>query len=276
MQDGRALQAGTSHYLGQNFARASNVQFQSSAGQMEFAHTTSWGVSTRLIGALIMTHADDDGLVLPPRLAPLHVVIVPILRDEAARAAVLKYCDSLAKEIAAQNYAGEAVRVKVDARDEDGPAKRWAWIKKGVPVILEVGPKDLEKGCVAVTRRDDVVGKKTFPARAEFIAGLGTLLAEMQTKCFERAATIRTARARTDIKTWAEFEKYFGKNDENLFNSQTGFVCAPWSGDEAATEVKLKPLGVTIRCLPFDQKVSGNCVITGDAAKYEAIFARAY
>lgn len=276
MQDGRALQSCTSHYLGQNFARAANIEFQSKEGRQELCHTTSWGLSTRIIGGLIMTHADDDGLVLPPRIAPLHVVVVPILRDETTRQAVLEYCDSLAKEISAQQYAGEGVRIKVDARDEDAAAKRWNWIKKGVPVVLEVGPKDIEKNGVAVTRRDDVAGKKQFPTRGEFAGALPTILAEMQKKYFNRALEIRTGRTRTDIKTWTEFENYFGKNDENLFTSNVGFVRAPWSGDEAATDAKLKPLGVTIRCLPFNQNISGPCVITGAAAKYEAIFARAY
>jgi prolyl-tRNA synthetase len=276
MQDGRALQSCTSHYLGQNFAKSANIQFQSKTGALELCHTTSWGLSTRVIGGLIMTHADDDGLVLPPKLSPEQVVIVPILRDENARAAVLEYCDSLAKEIAALNYAGEAVRVRVDLRDDEASTKRWNWIKKGVPVILEIGPKDIEKSGVAVTNRLDVAGKKTFPTRAEFVAGLPALLADMQQKIHARALELQTSRTRMDIKTWAEFEKYFGKNEDSNFSESPGFVRAPWSGDENATEAKVKPLGVTIRCLPFDQKVSGNCVITGGPAKYEAIFARSY
>jgi prolyl-tRNA synthetase len=276
MQDGRALQSCTSHYLGENFAKAANIQFQSKSGGLELCHTTSWGLSTRVIGGLIMTHADDDGLVLPPRLAPEQVVIVPILRDESARAAVLEYCDSLAKEISALNYAGEAVRVRVDKRDDEASNKRWAWIKKGVPLVLEIGPKDIEKNGVAVTNRLDVAGKKTFPTRAEFMASLPELLADMQQKIHARALEMQTSRTRTDIKTFAEFEKYFGKNEDGNFAESPGFVRAPWSGDEAATEEKIKPLGVSIRCLPFDQNVSGNCVITGKSAKYEAIFARAY
>ncbi len=276
MQDGRALQAGTSHYLGQTFARALDIKYQSREGTIEYTHTTSWAITTRLIGALIMTHADDDGLVLPPRLAPEQVIIVPILRDENARAAVLEYCDSLAKEIAEQTYADEPVRVKVDKRDDEASNKRWAWVKKGVPVILEVGPKDIEKNGVAVTNRLDVAGKKQFPTRAEFISGLPALLGDMQQKIHAKALEMQTSRTRTDIKTFAELEKYFGKNEDSNFAESPGFVRAPWSGDEAATEAKIKPLGVSIRCLPFDQNVSGNCMITGGPAKYEAIFARAY
>jgi len=276
MQDGRALQAGTSHYLGQNFARALDIKYQTREGSVEYVHTTSWAVTTRLIGALIMAHGDDDGLVLPPRLAPQQVVIVPILRDESARAAVLEYCNKLAAEIAPQSYAGEAVRVKLDARDEEAITKRWNWIKKGVPVILEIGPKDIEKDGVAVTRRDDMAGKKTFPGRSEFIAGLPALLDEIQNGIFARALKMQQSRMRTDIKTWAEFESYFDKNEDSAYDTSPGFVRASWSGDEAATEAKIKALGVSVRCLPFDQNISGNCIITGAPAKYEAIFARAY
>ena len=276
MQDGRALQSCTSHFLGQNFSHAANVQFQSKEGKQEFAYTTSWGLSTRVIGGLIMAHADDDGLVLPPRLAPEQVVIVPIIRDEAQRAAVLDYCDSVAKEISAQSYEGEPVRVRVDRRDDEATNKRWGWIKKGVPLVLEVGPKDIEKNGVAVVRRDDVAGKKTFPLRTEFVAGVVQTLTEMQSKIHARALEMQKSRTRTDIKTFAELEAYFGKNEDKNFSDMPGFVRAPWSGDEEATDAKLKPLGVTVRCLPFDQKVSGTCVVTGKPAKYEAVFARAY
>ncbi|HRJ13067.1 MAG TPA: proline--tRNA ligase, partial [Alphaproteobacteria bacterium] len=193
MQDGRALQAGTSHYLGQNFARAANIQFQSPEGKLELAHTTSWGVSTRLIGGLIMTHADDDGLVLPPKLAPEQIVIVPILRDEARRAEVMDYCERLTRDLSAKTFAGENIRVRFDQRDMEAADKRWGWVKKGVPIVLEVGPKDIEKKCVAVMRRDDLAAKKTFPLRDEFVAGAVALLEEIQTGIFARAAAMRDA-----------------------------------------------------------------------------------
>lgn len=276
MQDGRALQAGTSHYLGQNFARAANIQFQSAEGKLELAHTTSWGVSTRLIGGLIMTHADDDGLVLPPRLAPEQIVIVPILRDETKRAEVLDYCYDLAADLEKHKFAGETLRVKIDRRDREAADKRWEWVKKGVPIVLEIGPKDIEKKCVALTRRLDLAAKKTFPERDEFVSGAPAMLEDMQAAIFARAAKMRDGRMRADITTWDAFEKHFGKDSDGGFDKNPGFVRAPWSGDEAETEGKLKPLGVSIRCLPLEQNVEGLCVITGRPAKFEAIFARAY
>jgi prolyl-tRNA synthetase len=154
MQDGKALQAGTSHFLGQNFAKASEIKYLSAEGKEEFAWTTSWGVSTRLIGGLIMTHSDDNGFVVPPRIAPLHVVIVPIYRNDQEKAQVLEYVQSLAKDLKAQNFSGGTVRVKVDDRDIRGGDKAWQYIKQGVPVRVEVGPRDMAKGEVFVGRRD--------------------------------------------------------------------------------------------------------------------------
>jgi prolyl-tRNA synthetase len=276
MQDGRALQMCTSHYLGQNFARAANIQFQSPEGKLELAHTTSWGLTTRVIGAAIMTHSDDDGLVLPPRLAPEQIVIVPILRDEARRAEVVDYCEKLTRELSAKTFADEPLRVKFDQRDMEAPDKRWQWVKKGVPLVLEIGPKDVEKKGVAVTRRDDLAAKKTFPARDEFVAGVVDLLAEIQSGIFTRAAAMRDSRTRRDITTLDALRDYFGKNEEGVFDKNPGFVRAPWNGDDAAAEAVLKPLGVSIRCLPLDGEPSGPCIITGGPAKFEAVFARSY
>ena len=158
MQDRKALQAGTSHFLGQNFARAQEIKFQDQNGQEVYAWTTSWGVSTRLIGALLMTHSDDDGLVLPPRLAPEHVVILPIYRDDQQRAAVLEYCQTLEQEIKPIEFADGKVRVSIDDRDIRGGEKNWQHVKRGVPLRVEVGPKDIAKNAVFVGRRD--TGKK--------------------------------------------------------------------------------------------------------------------
>ena len=166
MQDGKALQAGTSHYLGQNFSKAANISFQNKSGEMEFAHTTSWGVSTRLIGGLVMGHSDDDGLRLPPAIAPQQVVIVPILRDEAEATRIMLYCEQVASQLRGQNYLGQPVRVKIDSRDLPGPDKRWQWIRKGVPLILEIGPRDVEGGNVALTRRLDLSQEGHSSSRA--------------------------------------------------------------------------------------------------------------
>src|SRR4051812_43754588 len=186
VQDRMAIQAGTSHFPGQNFSRASGIQFQTRDGKQEFGWTTSWGMTTRMIGTLIMAHADDDGLVLPPRIAPTHVVIVPITTKEESRAAVLEAADKLAGELRAQNYAGVPIEVEVDSRDLGGGVKNWEWIKKGVPIRVELGPRDLESGNVAVTRRDQPVKAKEFIASAEFVSRAAEILDQMQQNLLQR------------------------------------------------------------------------------------------
>src|SRR3954465_6733502 len=187
VQDCKAIQAGTSHFLGQNFARASGIQFQTRDGKQEFGWTTSWGMSTRMIGTLIMAHADDDGLVLPPRIAPTHVVIVPITTKEESRAAVLEAADKLAGELRAQNYAGVPIEVEVDTRDLGGGVKSWEWVKKGVPLRVELGPRDLDSGNVAVSRRDQPVKAKEFLKMEEFAGKASEMLAAMQANLLARA-----------------------------------------------------------------------------------------
>src|ERR1043166_5766455 len=168
-QDRKAIQAGTSHFLGQNFSRASGIQFQTRTGTQEFGWTTSWGMSTRLIGTVIMAHADDDGLVLPPRLAPIHIVILPITTKEIGRASVLEAADKLAAQLRAQRCFEAPIEVEVDRRDLGGGVKNWEWIKKGVPLRVELGPRDLESGNVALSRRDHAVKAKQFVKTDEFV-----------------------------------------------------------------------------------------------------------
>ena len=186
MQDRKALQAGTSHFLGQNFSKAQDIKFQNDAGEVQHAWTTSWGVSTRLVGGLIMTHGDDDGLVLPPRLAPAHVVIIPIYRSDDERASVLNYCESLRAELSAQLYECEPVRVRIDDRDMRGGDKKWHWVKRGVPVRLEIGPRDIADGKITPSRRDTTVRGDATP-RAELVANIARLLTDIQKALFERA-----------------------------------------------------------------------------------------
>ena len=276
MQDGRALQAGTSHYLGLTFAKAMNIQFQSREGKQEFAHTTSWGVSTRLLGALIMTHGDDNGMQMPPRIAPQQIVILPILREGAQNDAVIKYCKTLKTALQAQTFKGLPLRVRLDARDIQGSDKRWEWIKKGAPLLLEIGPRDVEGEKVCVTCRDQLSAGKRFMARAEFLQNAVAELTAIQKALFDAALALRKSRLMMDIKDWAAFESYFKKDDDNSFSSGQGFVRAKWSGNEASL-AKLDPLGVTVRCIPFDQDgKTGPCVLTGKPATQDIIFARAY
>src|ERR1700694_4600706 len=169
VQDRKAIQAGTSHFLGQNFARASGIQFQTRDGKQEFGWTTSWGMTTRMVGTVVMTHGDDDGLILPPRLAPTHIVILPITPKEEPRARVLEACDALALQLRGKHFADSPIEVEVDRRDLGGGVKNWEWIKKGVPLRVELGPRDLESGKVAVSRRDQPVKAKEFLATEELV-----------------------------------------------------------------------------------------------------------
>jgi prolyl-tRNA synthetase len=276
MQDGRALQAGTSHYLGQNFAKSIGIQFQNREGQLEYVHTTSWGVSTRLLGAIVMTHADDDGMRMPPRIAPHQIVIVPIARDDGDRAGILGYCEKLRAELVAQVYAGAPLRVKLDARDMAGADKKWEWIKKGAPLLLEIGQRDIDGGKICVSRRDQLAAGKRFVPRDEFVGGAVAELAAAQKNLFDQALAFQKARTVTDIKTRADFEAYFKKDADNTFVGGQGFVRAKWSGDPDSLKA-IEELGVTVRCIPFDQDGKpGVCVLTGAPATEDAIFARAY
>lgn len=278
MQDGRALQAGTSHYLGQNFAKAFHIEFQNAEGAQENAYTTSWGVSTRLVGALVMTHADDNGLRVPPRVAPHQVVIVPMLRKEGSEE-VLSYARRVADEVRAQSFAGgRPIEVLVDDTLYEAREKKWKWVKRGVPLLLELGPKDTANDGVSYLRRDQGVSDYVRGGRAEFVAGVGALLDEIQDAYLAQARAYQEARTRRDITSAEAFRAYFAEVDENAGASeQPGFVVAKFCGD-VACEARIKDdLGVTIRCLPFDQSgTEGPCVVCGATATTDAVFARAY
>ena len=276
MQDGRALQAGTSHYLGQNFSKSIGIQFQSREGNLEHVHTTSWGVSTRLLGAIVMTHGDDDGMRMPPRVAPWQVVIAPILREDVDKRKIMNYCESLKSELQTQTYAGASVRVKLDARDIAGADKKWEWIKKGAPLLLEIGPRDMDGNKVCVTRRDKMQDGKRFIERATFVKTIAEELGAAQKNLYDEALAFQKSRTVSNIKNKADFIAYFGKEGDSGFNSKIGFVRAKWSGDPASLKA-LDELGVTVRCIPFDQDgKAGICVLTGAPATQDVIFARAY
>ena len=277
MQDRKALQAGTSHFLGQNFSRAQEIKFQDQAGQQVFAWTTSWGVSTRLIGGLIMTHADDDGMVIPPRLAPKHAVILPIYRTDEERSLVLDYCKSLRTELEAQSYHGTPVRVLIDDRDLRGGEKNWQQVKRGVPLRLEVGPRDVASGAVFLARRDRSPKEKQSISRVELVQSINRLLDEMQTGLFQRALAMRQEHTRA-IDSLDDFRAYFTPKNRTAEEPEIhgGFALCHWCEDPRVEEV-LKELKVTIRCVPLEgDNEPGKCIFTGGPSAKRAVFAKAY
>jgi len=276
MQDRKALQAGTSHFLGQNFSRASDIKFLSEQGQLMHAWTTSWGVSTRLIGGLIMGHADDDGLVLPPRLAPLHAVILPVLAKSAEAGPVLQYCEQLAGELRQTTYDGAPLRVEVDRREVRGGDKLWTWVRKGVPLRLEIGPRDLARDQVSLGRRDREPKDRSNLPRRELLASLGQILGEMQRNLLARARAFREENTRP-IDSKDEFYAFFTPRNPAAPEIHGGFALAHWSGAPAVAERLRDELGVTIRCLPLGGPVeSGRCPFTGQPSPRRVLFAKAY
>jgi prolyl-tRNA synthetase len=273
MQDRKALQAGTSHFLGQNFSRVQEIKFQDQNGAEQFAWTTSWGVSTRLVGALLMTHSDDDGLVLPPRLAPKHIVLLPIYRNDDERSQVLPYVDSLKRELESQDYSGGKVRVLVDNRDLRGGEKNWYHIKRGVPLRAEIGPKDLAQNSAFVGRRD--TGEKKGMPRADLVAQIGQLLDEIQKNLFDRAKKLREDNTQS-IDSLADFRAYFTPQNEDQPEIHGGFARCHFVDDPRTDEI-LKEMKVTIRCLPLSEPdEKGACLFTGRASTCRGVFAKAY
>ncbi|GAA0879060.1 proline--tRNA ligase [Algoriphagus jejuensis] len=264
MQDGKALQAGTSHFLGQNFAKAFDVKFATKEGGLEYVWGTSWGVSTRLMGALIMAHSDDNGLVLPPKLAPIQVVIVPIYRGEAELEAISAKANEIMAEL---RKAG--VSVKFDNRDTHKPGWKFAEYElKGVPIRIAMGPRDLENGTIEIARRDTLT-KSTFELASQPVAEKITgLLDEIQESIYKKAFDFR-ASVTSEVNTWEEFQQ--------VLEEKGGFVSAHWDGT-SETEDKIKELTkATIRCIPLDRKEeTGSCVYTGKPSAGRVYFAKAY
>ncbi len=269
MQDGKALQSGTSHFLGQNFSKAQEITFQNDHKEVEYAWTTSWGVSTRLIGGLIMTHADDDGLVLPPRLAPAHIVIIPITFKADDPEAILNYCHKLADDLGALHYHGRNVTVEIDNRDIRGGEKTWGWVKKGIPIRLEIGPRDMESDSVYMARRDKGHKEKCAVPRNEFIENATFILDEIQQGLFDRAL----ARREEATKTIDSKEKFY----EHFSGDGSGFVYAHFCGDSAVEDEIKGDLKVTLRCIPLDGlDEEGTCIFTGKPSKQRVLWAKAY
>jgi prolyl-tRNA synthetase len=276
MQDKKALQAGTSHFLGQNFSKASGIKFLDDAGKEEFAWTTSWGVSTRLIGGLIMTHGDDDGLVLPPRLAPSHIVIMPVIHADAEGAQVIEYCEKIAGEIRTIDYYGRKIEVEVDTREGRGGEKVWGWIKKGVPVYLEIGPRDMASDSVFIGRRDKGRKERYSQPRQEFIGSVVKLLDDIQDGLLNRARQFRDSNIKK-IDTKQDFYDFFTPQNNEKPEVHGGFALSHWNGSKEVEKQVKEDLNVTIRCIPLDApQEEGKCVITGEPSSRRVIFAKAY
>jgi prolyl-tRNA synthetase len=276
VQDRKAIQAGTSHFLGQNFSRASGIQFQNREGKQEFGWTTSWGMSTRLIGTVVMAHGDDDGLVLPPRIAPTQIVILPVTPKEETRAAVFEACDKLAKQLHEIRYADLPVEVEVDRRDLGGGAKNWEWIKKGVPLRVEIGPRDLESGKVAVSRRDQPTKVKELMSMQEFVSLVPESLGSIQHNLFERAKQSRDENTRV-INSKKEFYDFFTPKSSTRPEIHGGFALAHWNGSREVEEQIKNDLKVTIRVIPLDDSPErGDCIFTGKPSRRRVVWAKAY
>jgi len=262
MQDGKALQAGTSHFLGQNFAKAFDVKFTSKEGKQEYVWATSWGVSTRLMGALIMAHSDDAGLVLPPKLAPIQVVIVPIYKTEEEKSEIVELVDQLMAECKQKD-----ISVKFDDRDTYRPGFKFAeWELKGVPLRITIGARDLKNGMVELARRDnqtkETVSKEGLSERIE------NLLEEIQNSIFDKALNFRNGHI-TPVNSYEEFKQ--------VLEEKGGFIAAHWDGT-AETEKRIKEeTKATIRCIPLDNKQEqGTCILTGKPSSQRVLFAKAY
>ncbi|HQR94481.1 MAG: proline--tRNA ligase [Bacteroidetes bacterium 24-39-8] len=262
MQDGKALQAGTSHFLGQNFAKAFDVKFSDKENKLDYVWATSWGVSTRLIGALVMAHSDDDGLILPPKIAPIQVVIVPIYKGEEQKAQLDERVGAIVKQLKAMG-----ISVKYDDSDNQRPGWKFAEYElKGVPVRLAIGARDLQNNVVEVARRD--TKEKTSVSLDGIENYIKDLLADIQTSIFNKAKAFRDERI-TKADTWEEFVQ--------LLDTKAGFISAHWDGT-GETEDKIKELAkATIRCIPLDNPLEdGKCILTGNPSTQRVLFARAY
>ncbi len=283
MQDGKALQAGTSHYLGTHFAEAQNIRYQDKDGGQTLCHTTSWGTSTRLIGGMIMTHGDDDGMRTPPAMAPRQIVIVPMLRNKPEDAELKQYCTALAAELNKGWALDAPMRAYVDEKDARPADKRWDWVRRGAPLICEIGPRDAANGQVTFIKRNalregEKVKSNTL-SRADFVAQAPALLAAMQTELFDEAKARMDSNIRDGFSTFADLERYYGTDDES--GEFKGWARVHWSRPSGAAleEVgnRLKALKLTIRNAPRAQPATfGPCVFTGAPGVEEILVARAY
>ena len=277
VQDKKAIQAGTSHFLGQNFSKASDISFAGRDGSKQFGWTTSWGVSTRLVGTLIMAHGDDDGIKLPPMVAPTQVVILPIIPKEKDRDSVMTAVHQLADQLNNVKYAGLPLRVEIDDRDMHGGAKNWEWIKKGAPIRVEIGPRDVEKGSVAVARRDKPHKEKQFIEAQEFLEEVGNVLQQIQSNLLAEATEFRDENMQK-IDSMEEFIQFFTPSNKDKPEIHGGFALCHWAGSNEEEEKIAKDYKVTIRCIPNGDQFGeeGTCILTGKPSNRRVVFSKAY
>jgi prolyl-tRNA synthetase len=276
MQDRKALQSGTSHFLGQNFAKSSNIKFQNRNGEVQYAWTTSWGVSTRLIGALIMSHSDDNGLVLPPKIAPSHAVIIPIYKNEEEKAQILGFVDEIKALMKQVCYDGIPLRLEIDDRDLTSSERSWYWIKKGIPVRLEIGPRDYQNRSVFLGRRDKEAKEKISVSFDELATMLPAILDDIQSNIFQKAVELRKSYT-INIDDKAEFYAFFTPKNEEQPEIHGGFANSHWCGKSECENIIKDDLKVTVRCIPNGAKAeSGTCICCGQPSQYRVIFAKSY
>jgi prolyl-tRNA synthetase len=287
MQDGKALQSGTSHYLGTNFASVQNIRYQNESGSLTLCHTASWGLSTRVIGGVIMTHGDDDGLRLPPAIAPRQIVLVPMLRNNDKDGAVLEYCDAIADRLNQATAFRLPLRAYVDKKQISSAEKRWNWVRRGAPLILEIGQRDIAAGTVTFMRRDALRGGEKVASHTEprdaFIARTPNLLTAIQSALYDEAKQRLTANIQRGLERFEQVADYFGAaaEDDEIHSGFKGWVQAPWCKPTGAAlaeiNEQLKKFKLTTRCAPLSQpKMLGKCIFTGKEAAEEIIISRAY
>ncbi|MDD9911447.1 MAG: proline--tRNA ligase [Alphaproteobacteria bacterium] len=274
MQDGKALQAGTSHFLGQNFAKAAGIRFQDKDGEEKYAWTTSWAVTTRLIGGMIMMHGDDDGLVLPPKIAPAHIVLLPILKGKEDDDKILEFCQTIKENLSKINYHGRSILVELDDRDING--KKWDWVRKGIPLRVEIGAKEVAEGKVSLQKRTSSPKEREELSLSDLEAQVVDILDGIQNSLYEKALTHQKEHTQV-INNKDDFYAFFSKSSEGI--TQGGFVKAYWNGCPEVEKKIKDDLAVTIRCLPLDEQegiADKVCALTGEPAKNLALFAKAY
>ncbi len=276
MQDKKALQSGTSHFLGQNFATASGIRFQNRNGEVEYAWTTSWGVSTRLIGALIMAHGDDNGLVLPPMIAPSHIVLIPIYKNEKERHRILGYAQRILDHL--KNLMLDDVKIycELDDRDLTSSERNWYWIKKGIPLRIEIGPRDMEQDSCMIARRDHEPREKQSVAIDSIPQVAVQLLREIQDNILRKALAFRNENT-VKFDQRDEFYRFFTPKNSDQPEIHGGFALSHWCGDLICEESIKYDLKVTVRCIPFDAVIEdGKCIVCGKPSNKRVIFAKAY